>query len=228
MYCDCGKAEASGVWYDLTGQTNQLQVHPKCRKPHRLYFERFTAMRAPRDANALIHLFSRRDGVSEITFACNNGSKKMVEVLGTQPDAVLKMWELLDDAMDHIMEPDGDREMTIAWKSRARTLATCISLCMPTHYPDADAVAVEAKLRYESGDEEGNVTRESPGLADDLYVPPQPQIGAPTGNRIPDKAVDFARATVKAGEMSAADIADMYRMTEAEVNAQLGLETTQA
>lgn len=213
IYCTCHK-DVTGVWYDSPDETNELQVHPKCRKPHRVYFESVSGMLAPKSAQALIHEFGRTDGINELTYVVGDNERVMVEVLSTQPDAVVHMWNKLDECIDILK--DGEPALHPPVKIMARTVATCISFCMPKHYPNADAVAVEALLRYESGDSEGNVTRRTPGLADDELKKPE----APKPTHSLDEAkivfIKSAKDTIPVNEL-----ARMFSVSEAVIRSLL-------
>lgn len=219
IYCTCRSRDYEYQWYEGSGPSsnggNELQVHPTCSKPHREYTRKLTGMLAPHGAVALIGVFGRRDGINEITFALQSGEKEMVEVLSTQPTAVHEMWEMLDDAMDHIIDTQ-ERDALPLWKARARTLAQCISLCMPKHYPTPDDVAREAMLRYESGDPEGRVTRQTPGLADQELVQNKPPA---LQHKLDDAQVKFIKTAHET--IPIPELARMFKVSEAVINSLL-------
>lgn len=214
MWCTC--RYEGGVWYDLTGQTNNLQVCGKCRKPARAYLQKFTAMRCPKDAEALIHIFSRRDEINEVTFVCKGGVNKKVFFVGKNPDMLFELWKKIDYEVDQIKSGSLNPEYN---KFRAGAFAEAISMIMPL---TRDEVSAEALRRWEA--RQAGTDYETPGLAEEIYTPPV-TFGnqKSTGNRIPDAAVNSSTQAIKLGMFTVAQIAKSYGMTEDEVKSQLGL-----
>lgn len=228
MYCVCRK-KGSSVYYDLTGQTNELQVHsdPNCRRPPRAYFDHFTSMRCPKEATALIHVFSRNDGINEITFACVSGEKKKVYFVGKNPDMLFKLWEMLDQCVNEIKSDSSVSDEY--YKSRARALADAISLIMPM---SADDVVREALNRFKHRID-GNESYETPGLAEEVYQPkPVKRVETATvaksrakrtGKSLPPTAIPSIRKAIDTKVFTVAQIAKSYDLSTDEVKEQLGL-----
>lgn len=198
-------------------------------------------MWAPRDAVALLSVFGRKDGMNEITYACSDGSRKMVLEVADSPTLVQRMWDMLDETMSSLMNPPGDPEKRDL-KIRARAQAEFIAMFMKPHFTTADMIAVEARRRYnarQEGTPEYDPEYETPGLGTRRYEPPP---GTPRFSRdakpestkktaapkakaskpLPPEAIPGAKMAIESGKFTVAQIAQMYSVSEEAVRTAVG------
>jgi hypothetical protein len=133
--------------------------------------------------------------------------------------------------MDRIMDSTataGERE---AQKITARAYADAIDLIMGG---GADWVSAEAKRRYDAR-MRGDTAYETPGLAEEVYVPPTPAPRASagrtttprrTGKHLDPALVPQLTEAIKSGMFTVDQIASSYGLSPDELKEQLGLETT--
>jgi hypothetical protein len=194
--------------------------------------------RAPKQAIAVLSEAHRGNGITELTFSMIGGGKSVL--LSVQPydrrpvkmginpnDILLKIWERLDEYTETVIEPPGDPEKAEA-AHKARALAQVLSWMMPPFFTDADSIVREALRRYEHRE---NPDYETPGLGvkslaalDDMPNPQRSKSGPqPTGNLIPDAALNSVRQALDLKMFTIEQIARNYEMTNQEVKEQLGL-----
>lgn len=193
-------------------------------------------MRAPKNAVSVRSMIGRTTGVNEVTFKLRDGSKttclyykpypKKVDMPGPR-DLLVDMWEMLDNSVNNIKSPVGGDASQIEWhKARGRAQAEIIAMIMSAFYPDADAVTREALARWKA--RTAGEPHETPGLAEDIWNPapsaPEKRAPKPTGNRIPDSAVDTVRQGITLGMFTKEQMASTYSVTVAELVEQLGLD----
>jgi hypothetical protein len=222
LYCSCKKDNGDGVYYNLTGQGNSLQVHSPCRLPSKMYFRTLTGMRAPKNAETWVRLFGRKDGVNELTWVLNDKTKVVTFTVAGYPDLLLGLWEKIDTEVKAIKESIvGMPTEYNQW--RARAFGEVIGEIMNM---TATEVATEALQRYEHRDDP---EYETPGLATEAYEPVQPRHSPfgkqpkKSGNRIDEPAVATTKRAIESGMFTVKQIAESYKMTVDEVKEQLGL-----
>lgn len=244
MWCDCvggGRRGFKRIDKDLWG----CEV---CGKPTRLVFKKLTAMRAPKDSVALISVFSRTDGINEITFACKGGERKTVLEVAGHATVLERLWAELDTTMDSLMNvasvPNADGRQVELIRTKARTQAETLAMLMSPFFNTADEIAREAKKRYDAR-KKGDTAYVTPGIAGEEYVPPQPSISsrttadksdkAPksgqaaraargrTGKKLPSEALPTIKQAITSGMFTLEQIAKSYGLSEVEVKEQLGL-----
>jgi hypothetical protein len=99
---------------------------------------------------------------------------------------------------------------------------------MPPFFTDADSIVREAVQRFQN---RNNPDYETPGLGvkslatyDEMPNPQRPKSGPrPTGNLIPDLALNSVRQALEMKMFTIEQIARNYEMTNQEVKDQLGL-----
>lgn len=139
-------------------------------------------MYAPNDAVALLRVFSRADGINEVTFACSNGSRKMVLEMSAGPTLVQKMWMELDTTMDSLMkaarqkpvdEDDAKQVQTVVHelRIRARAQGEMLAMFMYPHFNNTDEIAQEAKRRWNAR-QVGDTEYETAGIGSRRFEPP--------------------------------------------------------
>ena len=82
---------------------------------------------------------------------------------------VQEMWEMLDEAVKEIFEPTEGEEMPVRGRIRARAIADCIVIFMKPYFENSDAVAAEAKRRYDA--QKAGEEYETAGLGSRRYEP---------------------------------------------------------
>ena len=189
-------------------------------------------MRAPKNAVSIRSMIGRATGVNEVTFKLRDGSKatclyykpypKKVDMTGPR-DLLVDMWEQFDRTIDAVKAGDHQEE----WhKARGSAQAQFIQMIMSAFYPDSNAVTREGLARWKARQE--GTDHETPGLAEDIWnpAPPVPEKRAPkpTGNRIPDSAVDTVRQGDTLAMFTKEQMASTYSVTVAELVEQLGLD----
>lgn len=179
--------------------------------------------------------------MNEITYACSDGSRKMVLEVAAGPTLVQQMWQALDATMDSLMNPPGDPEKR-ELKVRARAQAEFIALFMKPHFTTADMVAVEARRRYNARQEdtpEYDPEYETPGLGSKRYTPPPgtpvlsretkpaaKKASAPAKSKstkpLPPEAIPGVKMALESGKFTVAQIAQMYGVSEEAVRSAVG------
>jgi hypothetical protein len=176
--------------------------------------------------------------MNEITFACQNSERKTVLELAGHPTVLERLWLELDTTMDSLMNIAGvpmagtsAQESVEVLRIRARAQADTLAILMSPFFNNADEIAREAKLRWES--RQKGEERITPGIAGEEYVPPAPKISAtptpkkkmtkPTGKRIPESALVTVKQAIETKMFTVEQIAKTYGMTSEEVRLQLGL-----
>lgn len=189
-------------------------------------------MLAPRGAVALLKVFSRADGVNEITFAIEDKTRKMVLEVAAGPTLLQRMWDLLDKEMDSIFKyQDKSEQGVFLHKTRARAQAEMIALFMTPHFTTADGIAVEARRRYnarQEGTPDYDPEYETPGLGSRRYQPPpgidkyspsRTEKKAPTPKvknvkALPPEAIPGVKLAMESGKFTVPQLAKMYGVSE--------------
>lgn len=163
-------------------------------------------------------------------------------------ELLLKTWTLLDSKVDIILsEPNGAGDNVIEAENReqakyeARGIAEVLALYMKPFYEKADDIVREAVARHKAkvaGEE-----RDTPGLAEAIWNPQTtwdgkprqlpsastpstrakkrtPARPKPTRNLSPEE-LEGIRAALDSGMFDLAGVADMFKMTPAEVQSAL-------
>lgn len=186
MWCTCKKAYKDGFSRidrkpDSKAQHSDLWGHHLCSKPHYAYFKKLTGMRCPYGAKAIISVFSRSDGINELTFALASGERKTVLQVAKKPTVLERLWEELDTTMDSLMNvasvPNPEETHVEKLRIRARTQAETLAILMDPFFTNADQIAREAQRRWKAR-KAGDESYETPGLSGEEYVPPEPKVYA--------------------------------------------------
>jgi len=164
-----------------------------------------------------------------------------------QKDTLYKFWIDLDSVIDAIKMPGNDStdstHVELA-KIRAKTLAEVLAYLMHKYYEDGTAVLRESQARW-TARQQGVTDHQTPGLAEAIWDPATRHNGThfstesvrstraggrpiasaprPTGNRIPDTAIQSWTKGINEKMFTVDQCANTYKMTAAEVIAQLGL-----
>lgn len=225
MWCRDGADSYTVNIFD--GQPNwDLWVCSKCLKPSRMVFEKATSMRAPKDATALLAVFGKDNGISEITWATSRGRLITLEYapypmkVGMTSGAALlqNMWMLLDSKVDRLMaEPNGVADNAIEAEERqrakyeARGIAEALAILMQPFLADADAVVREAIKRHKA--RKAGTEYETTGLAETLWDPQTTWDGKPrvipsanTPAKKRSQAVPLRTKTTKKRTLSAEEL----------------------
>lgn len=183
---------------------------------------------APRGAVALLSVYGRRDGVTEIRWALPGGEKKVTNQVTAGPTLLQRTWDMLDEVMVAIMEPPGDPEKHDA-QIRARAIADVLAMFMVPHFKTRDEISAEAVRRYQAK-QNGDTEYETPGLGSRRYeAPPGSPIRgsiesretkAPAKKRSAFKAgpkldpaqVEFCKKALGDGTLDAATLAGMFKV----------------
>ena len=163
-----------------------------------------------------------------------------------QKDVLYKFWLDLDSVIDAIRmdTPVVDPDDMLAARTRASTLAEVLAYLMHRYYEDGTAVLKESMARWKAR-QEGVTDHQTPGLAEAIWAAgtrfdgtpysganlarvrsggrSEPRTPTPTGNRIPDTAVESWKSGIEGGMFTVAQAANTYHMTEEEIKQQLGL-----
>lgn len=241
MYCACTGGGRRG-FRCLAGL---LWVCENCDKPTRLVFKKWTNMRAPRGAVALLSVHGRADDVNEITFVCEGGERKMVLEVAGHTGVLERLWAELDATMDTLMNLSGmegvDEHEVALLRVKARTQGETLLMFTYPFFTSIEEISREAKLRYNAR-KKGEV-RETPGLAGEEYAPPADNRRAQdsqeterkpasrrssrsstrTGKKLPAEALPTIKQALETKMFTVAQIAKSYGVTEEEVKEQVGL-----
>lgn len=210
------------------------------------------SMYGPANARAPLGWHGKSDGTYIQTWATNTSGER-IQTMGYIPyptikvngmdqgrDHLLRIWQKLDYELDQI-KSTSNADLQQWSKYRARAFAEVIAQLMSPFYVDSDAVALEALERWKA--RQSGTEHHTPGLGEVLWNPtelariekasrvaasPAPARKAvaaprPTGNRVPDSAVNTAKQGIEMGMFTVKQMADTYKMTEAELKEQLGL-----
>ena len=197
-------------------------------------------MLCPRDVVYLISVFGRRDGVTEITFATKDGTRKKVNTVTGGPTLLQRTWDMLDAELDAIIANQfGDEAEILKHKTRARAIAEVLAMFMVPHFETADEIAKEAGRRHKAK-LDGDTEYETPGLGSRKFEPPAgtrslaseardksprraaKKSAAVAQKRMPSEAIPGAKQALEMKMMTVAQIAKMYGVTEDEVKRAVG------
>lgn len=187
MYCTCGKQGNGYTVAMLDGEPQwDLWVCANCLKPSQMVFRKLTNMYAPYGAKACLSVSGRRDGIFEIRWAMEDGTRKTTLEFHPYPrkmdmnagDSLLRRtWELLDSKVDIILaEPEGPGDNALQAEARdrakyeARGIAEALAIHMQPFLTSADAVVKEAVKRHKNR-LAGITDYDTPGLSEHLWDP---------------------------------------------------------
>lgn len=151
--------------------------------------------------------------------------------MGINPtDILMRTWERLDKFTFYLLSyKDTEKpEDLLAAKTKARAYAEVLADMMQPFFTDADSIVREAVQRFNNRE---NPDYETPGLGVKSLAKfdTTPDLSRkssgprPTGNRIPDTAVNSVKQGLDMKMFTLVQIARNYEMTEQEVKDQLGL-----
>lgn len=146
------------------------------------------------------------------------------------PTIQQQKWKMLDDLIDEIMahsDTERERNSYKIFQARARQMAVVLALSMQPFFHTADEIAEEAMRRYEAR-KRGDTEYETPGIGTQRYQPPpgSKRYGDTTRterkspkSKIPSDAVEGIKKALESGSFSVKQVADLYKVPEAEVQA---------
>lgn len=195
MYCTCGKQGSAGYTVAMLDGEPQWDfwVCSNCRLPASMVFRKLTNMYAPYGAKACLSACGRTDGITELRWAMEDGTRKTTIEFHPYPRKVdmnagesllRKTWELLDSKVHVILrEPNGpgDNAIEAADRERARIeargVAEVLAIHMKPFLTDTDDVVKEAVKRYKA--KQAGERHETPGLSEHLWDPNTNWDGSP-------------------------------------------------
>lgn len=186
MYCTCGKQKDGYTVALLDGEPQWgCWVCANCHKLSQTVFRKLTNMYAPFGAKACLSVYGRANGISEIRWAMEDGTRKTTIEFHPYPRKVdmnagesllRRTWELLDSKVDIILaEPNGpgDNALEAAARERARYeargIAETLAIHMKPFFESADDIVKEAVKRHKA--RKAGAAHETPGLAEHLWDP---------------------------------------------------------
>lgn len=202
-------------------------------------------MRGPKNATALLHADGRATGIHEIVWATPEGQVTTIEyhpyprnVNMSNPEPLLfSLWDLLQSKVQIVM---GDEAGVVAEarraeaKYQARGIAEALAILMQPFVADADAVVRHAVKYYKDN------SYPVPGLGAHLWnsmynadgslrtpIASEPTKRTRTAIKAPPKPkatlsaadIEFAKAGLSSNMFTLADLASMFKVSEAEVQA---------
>lgn len=192
---------------------------------------------APRGAVALLSVFGRRDGVTEIRWAMPSGEKKVTNQVTAGPTLLQRTWDMLDAELEAIIANQfGDDDVIAKHKNRARAIAEVLAMFMVPHFTTADEIAQEASRRHQAK-LNGDTEYETPGLGSRRYEPPpgspirggmeSRETKAParkrsafkSGPKLDPAQVEFCKKALSDGTLDAPTLAGMFKVPVAVVEA---------
>lgn len=206
-------------------------------------------MYTPNNADALLHVHGRTDGIHEITWALKDKTKVITLTYHPYPMKVfpegivspsgrhllLETWNHLDSKVDIIMSPQvgpGDNEVEAKERERAkyeaRGIAEILQKFMSPFYNEADDIVREAVARYKA--RQSGTEHETKGLAEKYWDhntrwdgTPYSQDAKPisTKKALDKETIKGIKNALAAGLFDEAGVADLYKITIEQVRSVL-------